>query len=470
MATASGLISRTDFKVGPFLSISSILARYFSTIERAVYLPVRIPSCSSAIVTSSSSKALAGEKDRMVNKRKIAYIVSNFPCYSETFVVRELLELKRRGYPITIFSLMKPKEEIIQEKAKIFLKDTIYIPFLSFGVLSTLFRFLFSKDPVLYSTLWEIVKGSIKNPLTLIKNLAIFPKSCHFAKIIKDKDFSHIHAHFGNFPATSALITSSLLKIPFTFTIHAHDIFYDTTFLGRKIEKAKKIIAISDYNKRFILERFPRLDKNKIDVIHCGLDFEKFKPAEKSSIGQPLSIVSVGRIVPTKGIDTLIKICSSLKDKNLEFICKIAGSGPSEKHIRRLIKSLHLERYVFLVGPKKEEEIIKLYQEADFFVLPVRREKTLDVQDGIPVTLIEAMSMGLIVISTPVSGIPELIDDGETGFLIEPYEYEKGAKIILKLIGDENLRRRIKEKARERVVQRFSLRDCVDRLEQVFNA
>ncbi len=399
--------------------------------------------------------------------KRIVYIVSNFPCYSETFILRELKELKRRGYNLYIFSLRKPQESIVQETSLEFLDFTHYPNFLNtIKILPWLF---IEKVPEMWNITISIFSVFYR-PDILIKNIITFLRTLSFLSLVSKIRPFHIHAHFSNFPAFSAYILSRFTGINFTFTAHAHGLFRDYPLLDKKINSSKKCICISEYNRNFILKKFPHIEESKIEVVRCGIEVERFAPQETLNFKEETVILSVGRLVPTKGFDTLIRACFLLKNKGLRLKCLIVGEGKYKNKYQRLRDNLGLKAQVYFLGPKREEELMKLYSECDFFVLPVRRISAGDIQDGIPVSLMEAMSLEKVVISSSLSGIPELIDDGINGFLVKPDDYQEIARIIIFLAKDLPQRIKIGKKAREKIKGQFSLKATVDRLEEIFNA
>jgi glycosyltransferase involved in cell wall biosynthesis len=257
---------------------------------------------------------------------------------------------------------------------------------------------------------------------------------------------------------------SRLLDTPFSFTCHAHDIFYDTTMLDLKIINAKACFAISEYNRRHISKLFPHLPKEKLQLLHCGIDPGRFPFLERGKIATKLRILSVGRLMPTKGFDDLIRSCKILKDKGIDFICDIVGDGPMEAGLRQLLEDLDLKIQVNLRGPLPQEDIIRLYQEADIFVLASRKTRHRDVQDGIPVVLMEAMASGIPVISTRISGIPELIEDTVTGILVCPEDLIGLSKAIERIYFDTEYAGRLARNARARVEKEYDISISADKL------
>jgi glycosyltransferase involved in cell wall biosynthesis len=383
--------------------------------------------------------------------------------------MNELCELRRRGHAVIIFALKDPKERIVQERAKEFSKDVFYSPFVLSARLWKAQIFFLTRRPLVYlRALLDIVRHSAKRPSVCLKNVVIFPKSAHFAFRALSAGVRHIHAHFANYPATSALIVSQLTGIPFSFTCHAHDIFYDATMLDVKIQRAKACIAVSEYNREFILGLYPCLPQDKVRVLRCGITPEDFSSIERPRGDSKLRILSVGRLVPTKGFDDLIRACGIVKKSGIDFVCDIIGEGPIEGQLKELVRNLGLQERVRLVGPLEERDTAGYYGKADVFVLASKRARGRDVQDGIPIVLMEAMACRVPVISTNISGIPELIRDGVNGFLVDPGAYEEIAEKMLTLYRDQNARERLIENARHTVAAGSHIRKTVDVLEELF--
>lgn len=409
----------------------------------------------------------------MVNRegtRALAYIVSNFPCYSETFVLNELVELKRRGYRLILFSLKRPEERIVQTEARPFLNDTFYSPFwLDLGLWWAQAYFLMTRPLAYVGLLWDIVRACAMKPVALVKNMAIFPKSVSFAYRIRSQGVRHLHAHFANFPTTSALIVSRLLKIPFSFTCHAHDIFYDRAMLDVKVESSRTCRAISKYNRDFIKSVCRAIPYGKLVVVHCGLYPEKFAADSAAGRSGPVRILSVGRLAPPKGFDDTIRACGILREKGIDFLCDIVGEGPMEGELKDLVKRMGLGAKIRFTGPLSQEEVAALCRRADIFILASKRAHHRDVQDGIPVVLMEAMASGSPVVSTTVSGIPELVEDGSSGLLARPGDFRMLAEKVASLIGDPALRERCRANGRTKIEGDFNIKKIVDALEKIFD-
>ena len=401
---------------------------------------------------------------------RVAYVVVMFPCYSETFVLREILELTRRGALVTILSLRGFSENIMDDDAHSLLPRTLYSPYiLSLKLLSSNLYFLLRKPRAYMGIIALFLSRLILNPRELVKNAALFPKSVHFARLLKERGVTHVHAHFTNYPASAAYIISRLTGIPFSMTAHAHDIFQSRLLLRDKLALAQRLFAISDYNRRFIIEKCRGISPEKIEVLHCGLDLSRMPSATVQPAGGCPLILSAGRMVAIKGFDTLVRALSVLRERGCRFRCTIIGDGPERPKIGELIERLSLGDVVDLAGERKSQDVLALMKSCRVFVLASRlADRKSGVMDGIPVSLMEAMAIGIPVVSCPVSGIPELVVEGETGLLAPP-DNERGlAEAILRLLTDEELRRQLAAGGREKVEREFNVRRNVGRLLEVF--
>jgi glycosyltransferase involved in cell wall biosynthesis len=396
---------------------------------------------------------------------KIGYIVSLFPCWSETFIINELVELKKRGIGLTIFSIRKDFEKFTQEKARQFIKDTRYTK--KIGIVLSLF-FWFIRRPLVILGLFIMVLGKRYNNFKeFTKHIWCIVVASFFARIAKKEGIEHLHAHFATYPAFTAFAINKLTGIPYTFTCHAHDIFLDKTFLKEVIAGAKTVVTISDYNKRYIVDYCGNGVADKISVIHCGLNLSDFQLARAKKDGGRKNIVSIGRFTEMKGFEYLIKACNRLKE-SIDFKCRIIGEGPFKNQLQNLIDTSGLNKYVALEGVQDNQKVRVVLNEADIFVLPsVWSEK--DGQDGIPVVLMEAMASGVPVVASRLSGIPELVIDKSTGLLVEPRDEAGLAQKIMELTNDSILQKELVLNARRKIEQEFNAERSADSLINLFS-
>lgn len=403
--------------------------------------------------------------------QRVAYIVVMFPCYSETFVLREIRELMRRGVEVTVLSLRACSEKVIEADARDVVSHTLYSRYLfSFALLRAHLHYLFHRTGAYFGIIATLASRLFWNPWQLIKNTGVFLKSVYFAHALHIRRIQHVHAHFANYPATSAYIISRLTGLPFTMTAHAHDIFQNQILLSTKLKLAKKLFAISSYNKEFIMKKCRGVPRETIEVLHSGLDLSRVNFPRHDRIEQGM-ILSLGRLVAIKGFDTLVRAIAILRDKVAPLRCVIVGEGPQKKELDRLISRLGLGDIVELPGKITAQEVVGLMERCEVFALPSRQaDKKSGVMDGIPGSLMEAMSLGIPVVSCPVSGIPELVVNEETGLLVPPGDELRLAEAIARLIDHEELRRRLGHAGRERVAREFTIARTVDRLMEVFGS
>lgn len=395
---------------------------------------------------------------------KIGYVVSLFPCWSEVFILNEIVELEKRGLDITIFSIRRELEGFIQEKAKPFLEKTkyIYLP----GMILSLFFWCLRKPWVIFSLAKMVLRPKYATKQKLSKNIWCVFLGCYFAQIALRQNIEHIHAHFASYPALVALVMSRLTARPFTFIAHAHDIFLDKALLREKAKEAKAIVTISNYHKQYINDYCQNGLSAKIKVIHCGLDISEYMPGAKRDNKDENIIVSTGRLTKMKGFEYLIRSCKQLKQE-LAVKCYIVGEGLLRNDLLRLINVLDLNQDVFLTGVLDNNKIREILSKATIFVLPCVWDD-VDGQDGLPLALIEAMALGIPVISSNISAIPELVEDGRTGLLVEPKNVRELSAKISELIKNRRLQEQLSLQGRSKIEREFNISKSADLLLSLF--
>jgi colanic acid/amylovoran biosynthesis glycosyltransferase len=278
----------------------------------------------------------------------------------------------------------------------------------------------------------------------------------------------HLHADFALNAATVALVAARLTGRTFSFAAHANDIFVNPVLLREKVSQAAFATPISEFNRRYLLNAgADATAADRLHVIHCGLEFSQFSPnGQTPSKGRPL-ILGVGRLVEKKGFHVLIEACRLLKEQDVSVECQIVGGGPQEVRLRELIKQHGVTDCVQLVGPQPQERVRALMQHAAMFVLPCVVAHDND-QDGIPVVLMEAMAFERPVISTPLSGIPELVQDNVNGLLVTSGSAPELAGAIRRVLEDGALARRLGEVGRQTVAAEFNVERSAQQLAKLF--
>jgi colanic acid/amylovoran biosynthesis glycosyltransferase len=391
---------------------------------------------------------------------KVAYVVSRFPALSETFVLRELEALAAQpDTEVVLCPLLLHREPISHPRAVPWIDRAWYTPFLSRAILRDTASLL-ARRPAAVAASFKGLARMVRTPKLLAGSLAIVPKAFHLARRMESSGVTHVHAHFATHPATAAWLVHRLTGIPYSFTAHSYDIYIHTTMLREKLADASFAVAISEYHKA-LLSRFGH--PGKIHVIHCGIEAERY-PLRQVRPPGPFTILFVGNLRAYKGIEHLIRACSLLRERGREFRCLIAGGGPLGGELRAITTQLGLNSELLFLGPRREEEIITLLQEAHVFVLPSVVERSGNTE-GLPIVLMESLAVGVPVIATTVAGVPEIIRSGETGRLVRPADPVALAVAIEEVMYDDsNL---FAEEGRRLVESEFALRQSVSALREL---
>lgn len=391
---------------------------------------------------------------------KIAYLMSRFPKLTETFIVNEAIQLRRQGVELRLYPLIRQRARVIHPQARALLPQVRFLPFFSIPVLQAQWYFLRNSPGRYLRVLFELLRETWGSLNFCFGALAIFPKTVRLALELKDEGFDHVHAHFANHPAAAAFIIHRLTGLPYSFTAHGSDLHVEQRMLETKVRHARFVVTISAYNRDFLLKACGEELGCKVHVVRCGVDLRLFQPRPRDNGSGPLRILSVGSLSEVKGHAYLVEACRILAHRGVPFTCRVIGEGPLRPSLNRQIRRSGLQDRVFLVGEKTGPEVLEALQESDTFVLasvPTRNGK----REGIPVALMEAMAGGLPVIASSLSGIPELVESGKSGILVPPRDARGLAAALEEIYRDLELRRRLGQQGRLRVLQDFNLdRNC----------
>jgi len=377
-----------------------------------------------------------------------AYLFERFPSFGQTFCYREVAELYRQGIRPPIFSIRNPRDEPAQDWDQRIVTQVHYLP----------------EEKELLD---EVQRASKKGRLTpaIVAALDGWGRRTDFLRLyqaayvglrLQEAGISHVHAHFAGMAARTAFWIAKFFPITFSFTAHANDIFAPRNFeigLDKLVSAALVIITETDYSEKFLRERFPER-ADRVHRIYNGLNLAEFGRAKFSS--DPPLIVAIGRLIAKKGFANLIRACALLVEHGRSFRCEIFGEGPLENQLRGQIEELGLKELVQLPGAKPQHELRERLAGASVFVLPSVPEAEGGM-DNLPTVIMEAMVTGLPVVSTRISGIPEMVIDNETGFLVEPHEVVALAGAIEKVTNDRSLGERLGHAGYERAQRLFSI-------------
>ena len=394
---------------------------------------------------------------------RVAYVLLYFPRLTETFVAEEIRGMRSHGADVRIISLLKPAREPVQAVSEGLMDSVWCAPTLRAPMLwRAQLHFLLRAPRLYFGLLVELMRQPMpRRPVSLLlKRLLVFLKAVTAAQYLEGKEIQLVHAHFAWLSGGAAWICARLLDLPFTVTVHAYDIFSHKNDLLPLVSRgAARVIAVSEYNRSQVAAR-GECAAAAISVIHTGVDCSKLRDRSRSYQPQArsaeLSILSVGSLVAKKGHRYLVEACGELAERGLEFSCTIIGGGPDEASLRNQIRARGLEERVKLRGACLQDEVITAYLEHDVFVLSSIVVSDGD-RDGIPVVLMEAGAMGLPLVSTTVSGIPELVRHRQNGLLVTPGSSVALAEAIADLALDPVKRNLLGRNARSLVEAQFNI-------------
>jgi glycosyltransferase involved in cell wall biosynthesis len=343
----------------------------------------------------------------------LGFLVNTWPKLSETFILEEVLGLERQGVDLRLYALGEPTDDIAH------------------GAVSRV-RSLLERVPLAARTrelLARHVRVALGAPLRYAQALLEagvrgragwqdFLRAGWLAAQLKQDGVAHLHTHFISRPADIAQLASRMTGIPFSISAHAKDIYLSASAdLRRKLNAAQFTVTCTDANRSTLAEIAPEAD---VKLMYHGIDRAVFHPSRRvvAERGEPPLILAVGRLRAKKGLDTLIDACRLLHERGLRVRCDIVGYGEEHDALAHRIENAGLGRHVRLVGKLAREQVLERYARATLFVQPSRITANGD-RDGIPNVLLEAMAMGLPVVASRVSGIPEVVRDGVNGLLVQ---------------------------------------------------
>ena len=261
------------------------------------------------------------------------------------------------------------------------------------------------------------------------------------------------------------MLASMLTGIPFSFTAHAYDIYsndVDLEHLRGKIEQAKFVVTVSGYNRDFLVRRLGTPAADKVCALHNGVDLQRFSPDPGVKRDDGL-VLAVGRLIEKKGFSSLIEACHTLLDRGHRFRCEIVGDGELRGCLEQQVRDLRLTGIVKLVGSRSQEELLTYYRRATVVVLPAVVAGNGD-RDALPTVLLEAMACGAPVVASRLTGIPEIVDSGLNGLLVESGDTDGLGRAIDRLLVAPDLREQFGISARAKAERCFDLRENVTEL------
>ncbi len=387
---------------------------------------------------------------------KIAYLLKKFPRLSETFVLNEILGQEELGRAVHVFSRRKPDEEPRHPQLERLKAEVETLPY--------------SKEINPWQEVFPggAIRGdlieSIRSAMRDLEGVEIgrFPsllaEAIHLRRRCAELGIGHVHVHFATDSAITAMLLQDLGGPTYSVTAHAKDIYRSTVdprLLSRLFERSAFIVTVCDANVRWLENLVSAEAMQRVRRLYNGIDLETFVPESKP---RPTgSILAVGRLVEKKGFDVLLKALALLRDRNVSFRAKIAGQGDQHEPLSALRTKLKLDEQVTFTGPVDQAAVREAMSDATLFCLPCVTGEDGN-RDALPTVLLEALAVGLPCISTPVTGIPEILDHGEAGVIVPEHDVEATANALQSLLGDQVAQARYTAAGIERARELFDVR------------
>ncbi len=420
---------------------------------------------------------------------RVAYVLKGYPRLSEVFITSEIYRVERLGVPLRLYVIKAADEDVHHDVVRRVRTQPEYLLQPTSLTRARLPRWLAQNRGMF---LPAVVRTGRRHPVGLARAAGqalaqsvrarrrfwSFPRKLYVLELLRAVDLAdrldragdvaRLHAHFAHGTTTVTWLASTITGLPFSFTGHAKDIYTEELnpagLLRRKMDAASFVVTCTEANRRHLSSLGSR---TPVHVLYHGLnaDFEPLAAtgARRNRSGR-VRLLAVGRLVRKKGLDTLVDACALLRDRGLDFEAVIAGeSGASEQEVRDRVAAGGLEGRVTLLGPLTQDALFEEYQRASVFALPCRVLEDGD-RDGIPNVLMEAMACSVPVVTTGVSGITELVHDGENGLIVEPDRPGDLADALHRLVKDPGLAQQLAEQGRRTVAERFDAATTAGRM------
>lgn len=384
---------------------------------------------------------------------KISYLINQYPKVSHSFIRREILALEQQGFQVQRIALRGWDSELVDEKDTIELQKTKYL--LRGAVITLIFTAILTlatKPKRFFSALSFAFTMSLKSERNLFFHLVYLAEACKLSCWLKTHQSQHLHAHFGTNSAEIAMLASVLSSVPFSFTVHGPEEFDRPKSIGLSttINMAKFVVAISSFGRSQLYRWAHYADWHKVKVVHCGLEADFYNVPAQAMPANP-TLVCVGRLCEQKGQMLLVEAAKRLRDDGVDFQLVLAGDGEMRADIETLINQYALQANIKITGWISSDAVRSHILDAQALVLP-------SFGEGLPVVIMEAMSLRRPVISTYIAGIPELVKPSENGWLCAAGDVEDLACAMREaLTMPRACLQKMGDAARELVIQRHNV-------------
>ena len=387
---------------------------------------------------------------------RIGYLVGRYPAVSHAFLDREVRGLRKSGVEVETISIRTASpDELLTHRDSEEARRTFAVLPIGLGRLLAAHAESFVRSPIRYlAAAFRSLRLAQPGPRERIRGLIYFAEAVVVLRHCRRLAISHLHAtQFADGAGTVALLAADLAGEDWSWslTVHGPGEFFDATRfrLAEKVRAATFTTAVSEYTRGELTALVEERHWSRIHVIHMGVDLERYRPVERPPRrGNEVGVIVVARLVAHKGHAVLLRALERLRDNGLVLRLTVAGDGEERQALTALVNDLGLADQVRFLGAVGQDELPGLYAEADVFCLPTLAE-------AVGVVNMEAMATGLPVVSSRLMGVPELVDDGVSGLLVEPGEPEQLADALGTLAADPEMRRRMGAAGRHKVEAEF---------------
>lgn len=373
-----------------------------------------------------------------LQSKKIAYLMTHYPRVALTFIAGEVDAMERAGVSIFPIAINRPSgEDLPDDDARRRSDATLYLK-ASLGRLVAALVLTILTNPLRFIRTLALAIGSSGADLKILAVRIVH--LCYASLVVREckaRGIGHIHAHFGLTPASIAWFASEMTKagekraLSWSFTIHGFQDFIEQKLarLDLKARSAAFVACISDFTRSQLCRISDPSYWPRFKIVRCGIDLQQFGFQGVQDVKRDLSVVTVGRLSPEKGHIVLLHAVRTVLDRGVAIKLRIVGSGPFEPEIRKEANILNLDDHIEFCGEKVPADVIALLKQSDVFCLP-------SFSEGLPVSIMEAMAIGIPVVTTWISGIPELARNGETAWTVPPANDAELADALVRVSSD----------------------------------
>lgn len=397
---------------------------------------------------------------------KVAYLTSQYPATSHTFIRREVEALRRAGIDVATFSIRKPSisERNDPENVRAFQSTTYILPPRLSSLLGSHLLCLLQRPIRYLRTLLDAFRHRVPGLSACTYSFIYFAEAMVLADALRRQRIQHLHNHFANPSAIVGYLATRYLGIDFSLTLHGISEFdYPAGLLLReKLEHARFVACVSHFGRAQAMRITSPECWSKMRIVRCGIDISRFSSRSDASRNTRLRLLHVGRLSAEKGQAGLISAFAQIRQRGVDAELRILGDGPLEASLKNQVRDLDLVDHCFFLGRQGEEGVLEELRTADAFVIA-------SLMEGLPVVLMEALACQVPVIAPCVAGIPELVVHDETGLLFMPGDWNDLGKQLYLLLSDEARRSRLALAGRQLTRQNFDIDIAVQPLVKCFS-